>query len=232
MPYGGDWQNFQNWLDSPQGWIFYLVLLVMIGLIPILVDFLRLRQASNLNRFPALLLWFGLVPLPIVAVAGPFGYFDSGVLLVSASAFSLFAGVVIARLSHRTVRFSAVLFWVGLSLLPIILVAPFVTYWYFSSPSIFLILASTFSLFAGVAILRWTQKSERLSAFLIWIGLGLSPIILFVPFVPWMYFSSVGGTCIFASAVPLFGGLILLTAPKARVAAAFQDDSNDESDET
>src|SRR2546425_5953439 len=129
-----DWGNFENWLNDTGGLSFYLALLGTISLIPILVDFLRLRRRSDLNRFPALLLWVGLILLPIIAVTGSFSYFGPGALLTLTSAFSLFAGVVILRWTHRTERFPAILVWVGLSLSPIILVVSFVTWTYFPSP--------------------------------------------------------------------------------------------------
>lgn len=224
-----EWGNFENWLNSPQGWIFYLVLVVTVVLVPILLDFVRLRRASSLDRFPAILLWTALGLLPIIAVTGPFMYFPPGAILMLTAAMSLFAGVVILRWTRRTERFPAILVWIGLSLLPVILVVPFVTWWYFPSVGLVLLLISAALLFAGVAILRLTERTERLPALLIWAGLGLPPVIPVVVFVPWWYLPSVGAMCMICSAVPLVGGLIILAIAKANAAEiAFRRNSSAE----
>ena len=121
---GSDWQNFLNMLNSSQGTVFYVSLLIMASMYPALIGFLRLTRAHQLNRFPATALWSVLGFFPFLYLAG-LGY-RGGLLpfvaiLGSTSAIPLFAGVIIIHWRHKTGRLPGILVWLGLGLVPVFL---------------------------------------------------------------------------------------------------------------
>src|SRR5438445_822667 len=115
----GDWNNWDNWLKSPQGLIFYLVLLMMIGLVPILVVLRRRLRTHKLARFAAVLIWLGLGSLPVVLAAlfggalihlqdVAWGFFlSTGVTYILGSAVPLFVGTVVLAVPKSKARGSS-----------------------------------------------------------------------------------------------------------------------------
>jgi hypothetical protein len=112
---------------------------------------------------------------------------------------------------NRLDSFPALPTWAVLDLLPSLLLtfgfafrasSPLLVVFYVFIPA----LVCTIPLFAGVSILHQRQRTGRLPAILIWLGLALPPVVpafAFLSFGP-----SVGATLILLSAAPLFAGLI------------------------
>jgi uncharacterized membrane protein len=46
-PFSTDWQNFQNWLNSSQGWIFYFAIFLTMLVILLFVAWLRVGRAHK-----------------------------------------------------------------------------------------------------------------------------------------------------------------------------------------
>jgi len=89
------WSNFGNWLNSSQGFLFYLGLAWMITLIAVLIILLRMRRTGGLGRFAATLVWlvFGLPPVTIgvlILTSSPY----MAILLLTMTV-PLFAGIII-----------------------------------------------------------------------------------------------------------------------------------------
>ncbi len=159
---GGDWQNFQNWLNSPQGWVFYLILIIMIGLIPVLVIFLYLYRKGALRSFPAVWLWVGFGLLPALGLISSYAgatylggsYAPPAAAFLLISAVPLFAGIIILRRRRRFGRFPAVLIWVGLGLMPVMLALLISPWWnYFPSAGAFYTGIFSVPLLAGLSVL-------------------------------------------------------------------------------
>jgi hypothetical protein len=148
QPHGGEWHNFENWLSGPLGWTFYLGLVFMISLIPVLVVFRRLYFKGALHSFPAFWIWVGFGLLPGLALIASYA-------AVSLGGFVLISGV---------------------------------------------------PLIAG-SVIMLNRRFERLAAFLLWIGLGLTPVMLGL-LMDWVNTPSVAVTFVSIFATPLFVGLI------------------------
>jgi hypothetical protein len=170
--WGTEWGNFENWLRGDQGWILYVMLFVVIGLIPVLIVMFYKYSRNRLGSFPALPTWALLDLLPSLLVT-----------------FGLAA--------HTP--------------------SPIFAVFYVFIPA----LVCTVPLLAGVSILHQRQRTGRLPAILIWLGLALPPVVpayLFFSFGP-----SVGTTLILLSAAPLFAGLIAFAAARPSVYRAAQE---------
>ena len=167
--YGGDWQNFQDWLNSPQGWLFWILFVVWISLIPILVVLRRLVRKNNLQRFPGIVLWLGLdlaplLPLMLLSIrnSGTVGSFLLSVgsiwgIFALASAVPLFVGVIILRWTRRTERLPTILMWLGLGSPPVIVFALIVPWGYFVSAGIFFMSVCAFPLVVGLIVLAFAK---------------------------------------------------------------------------
>jgi hypothetical protein len=112
---------------------------------------------------------------------------------------------------NRLGSFPALPTWALLDLLPSLLLtfgfaahtpSPIIVVFYVFIPA----LVCAVPLLAGVSILHQRQRTGRLPAILIWLGLAIPPVVPAFPFL--IYGPSVGGTLILLSAVPLFAGLI------------------------
>lgn len=134
-----DWVNFENWLNSSQGWTFYLVLLVTISLIPILIAFLSFYRKRRLDLFPAVWIFVGLDLLPASILTASYARGTSAsdlypklvlaafVLIPTAA---LATGIIVQRRRHEKQRLPAILIWLGLSLTPVILITLIPTYYF------------------------------------------------------------------------------------------------------
>ncbi len=173
MPTAGidlDWQNFQAWLHSPQGSLFWILFVVWISLIPILVVLRSLVIQNNLQRFPGIQLWLGLGLPPLVVltllsirnpgtVNGPFllSMGSMWTIFVLASAVPLFVGVMILRWTRGSERLPTILMWLGLGSPPVISFALIVPWEYFFSVGMFLMSVCAFPLVVGLIVLAFAS---------------------------------------------------------------------------
>ncbi len=171
MPTAGgdlDWQNFQAWLNSPQGGLFWILFVVWISLILILVVLRSLVRKNNLQRFPGIQLWVGLDLLPLLLMlpsignSGTVGSFLLSVgsiwgIFALASAVPLFVGVIILRWTRRTERLPTILMWLGLGSPPVIVFALIVPWGYFVSAGLFLMSVCAFPLVVGLIVLAFAK---------------------------------------------------------------------------
>jgi len=72
-PYYSEWGNFQGWLNSAQGLVFYFVVLVAILILVFLPSLRRNRGVL------AILIWIGLglAPVILAITSIPWGYFPT-----------------------------------------------------------------------------------------------------------------------------------------------------------
>jgi len=136
---------------------------------------------------------------------------------------SLIPVLIVLLHRHRNRRldsFPAISTWFGLSLLPALAItAGFLSNSAGSMAVIYILLIPMLicgiPLFAGVVMLRWTQRTGRFPAILIWLGLGLPPVAAAVPFA--VFGPDVGATLTVLFAVPLIAGLIGLAIERPLV---------------
>ena len=173
--------NFGNWLRSPQGWLFYLTILVMMSLVPTLIILRRQRKPQDLQGFPAIQLWVlqGLIPLVLILVFNAASLEDikilfngldvgygaagllSGAVFFLASAAPLLVGVFLTRQRNDLQRLPSVLIWFGLASPCVILTTLFVPWGSFPSVGAVLIAVSVMLLVLGIVVLTIGRRRTR-----------------------------------------------------------------------